>query len=233
MNNQKVTLKGVLKQGAIEGFTENDVIMPITTVMKMGGSKGLDRIEVKMKPLPEKIAIEELKKVIKEDYPYEYNKYNIYSALDKVKEIRKNVSFSTLILFISSLITIIVSGTGVINILMVSLQDRIMEIGIRRAVGASKKEILLQFLIESIMLCISGGFIGTGIAFIITEKIIKLTNDFGLYNIKLSAGLNWFEIFLFATGFSFLIGIIFGVYPARQASEINVIECLRHGDGNG
>ena len=116
-------------------------------------------------------------------------------------------------------VSLIVGGIGIMNIMLVSVTERTREIGIRMAVGARQKDILMQFLIEAVVLAIIGGGIGIGIGAIGSWLI----SYFAGWEIYISAS----AIFL-AFGFSAITGIFFGFYPARKASQLAPVECLRY-----
>ncbi|MFC1477340.1 ABC transporter permease, partial [candidate division KSB1 bacterium] len=116
-------------------------------------------------------------------------------------------------------ISLLVGGIGIMNIMLASVMERTREIGIRRAVGATRKDILGQFVIEAVVLSFSGGILGI-IVGIVLSRIIAFY-----------AG--WTTVIaLFAIALSFVvsvsIGLIFGIYPAKQASELDPIESLRY-----
>lgn len=115
-------------------------------------------------------------------------------------------------------ISLLVGGIGIMNIMLVSVSERVREIGIRMAIGAKPSHILIQFLSESIMMCVIGGMIGVGVAALIAWGI----NQTGEVTMTLAPG----NIFI-AVFFSTLVGIFFGFYPARRASQMLPIECLR------
>src|SRR3990172_2830966 len=116
-------------------------------------------------------------------------------------------------------VSLIVGGIGIMNIMLVSVTERTREIGIRMAVGARQKDILMQFLIEAVVLAIIGGGIGIGIGAIGSWLI----SYFAGWEIYISAS----AIFL-AFGFSAITGMFFGFYPARKASQLAPVECLRY-----
>jgi putative ABC transport system permease protein len=122
-------------------------------------------------------------------------------------------------------IALVVGGIGVMNIMLVSVMERTREIGIRKAIGASRTDILVQFLTESVAITMIGGAIGT----ILGVAAAGLGSSF--LDVKFAgqaAGINWFPILAVAVGFSVAIGIFFGTYPAVRASRLEPIDCLRH-----
>ena len=131
----------------------------------------------------------------------------------------------TIFLSLIAGISLIVGGIGVANVMLVSVAERMREIGIRRAVGAQKKDIFLQFLIESIVLTLIGGFIGISIGFLFSLLggwgISKLLHIEWTFTFPISAILIAFII-------SFLVGLIFGLYPAKKAANLSPIEALRY-----
>ncbi|HEX5743843.1 MAG TPA: ABC transporter permease [Candidatus Saccharimonadales bacterium] len=115
-------------------------------------------------------------------------------------------------------ISLLVSGIGIMNVMLVSVSERKHEIGIRKAVGATNRQILSQFMIESTVLSLWGGIIGIGLAFFI-ELMLRLFTD-------LKPSISW-EVVVLATGVSLLVGIIFGTVPAVKAARKDPIEALR------
>ena len=116
-------------------------------------------------------------------------------------------------------ISLVVGGIGIMNIMLVTVKERTREIGVRKAVGASNKEILRQFLVEAVILTLLGGIIGMLLGYV---GAVALGNAFGI-TISLTS-----DMILFAVGISSAIGIIFGVYPARQAAKLDPVEALRY-----
>ena len=122
-------------------------------------------------------------------------------------------------------IALVVGGIGVMNIMLVTVIERTREIGIRKAIGASRRDILWQFLAEAIAITLVGGMIGT----LIGVSAALATNSFliGKFAGQI-ASINWFSILFASVSFSVLIGIFFGTYPAARAAGLSPIECLRH-----
>ena len=134
----------------------------------------------------------------------------------------QSTQIMTILLGSIASISLLVGGIGIMNIMLVSVTERIREIGIRMAVGAREKDILLQFLTEAVVLSVLGGI--AGIAFGIgSSKLMKYVPIFSQWETVVS----WGAIAL-AFLFSASVGIFFGFYPARKASRLDPIEALRY-----
>lgn len=125
----------------------------------------------------------------------------------------------TLFLVAVASVSLLVGGIGIMNIMLVSVTERIREIGLRMAVGARRHDILTQFLIESVTLCLIGGLIGLGVGYVFANIIKNVA--------KMAVSITPFSIFL-AMGFACVVGVFFGFYPAWKASKLNIIDALRH-----
>ena len=125
----------------------------------------------------------------------------------------------TLLLGGIACVSLLVGGIGVMNIMLVSVTERTKEIGIRKALGAKNSNIQSQFLIESLMLSIVGGIIGI-IFGVGVSQIMSALSTF-------TASVSVWSI-LMSFGFSCMVGIFFGYYPAKKASQLDPIECLRY-----
>jgi putative ABC transport system permease protein len=128
-------------------------------------------------------------------------------------------SILTILLASIASISLLVGGIGIMNMMLTTVTERTREIGLRKAIGAKKKDIRMQFLVESVMLTFVGGFIGIFLG-IILAYIVSLT---GL----VQAQVPLYSIFL-SFGVSAAIGIIFGYYPAARASNLSPIQALRY-----
>nr|WP_310737683.1 FtsX-like permease family protein [Mitsuaria sp. WAJ17] len=115
-------------------------------------------------------------------------------------------------------ISLLVGGIGIMNMMLASVSERVREIGIRMAIGAKLRDVLWQFLGESVVLCLIGGLIGLGLAALGALGINALD--------KVVVSLSTQHVIV-AVGFASLVGLFFGYYPARRASKLLPIECLR------
>ena len=116
-------------------------------------------------------------------------------------------------------ISLLVGGIGIMNIMLVSVRERTREIGIRKSIGARSRDILSQFLVESVILSLVGGLVGVVVGVAATYAI----STFADWSVSLDPG-----TMVIAVGFSVAIGVIFGVWPARQAARLDPISALRH-----
>jgi putative ABC transport system permease protein len=117
-------------------------------------------------------------------------------------------------------ISLLVGGIGIMNIMLVSVTERTREVGIRKAVGATKRDILLQFLLEAIVLSFVGGLLGIGLGLLLANLVSNLSPDFVT---KVTV-----ETLALAAGVASTVGLVFGVYPAARAANLRPIEALRY-----
>ena len=148
-----------------------------------------------------------------------YNKYDVSSVMERMESI--NSILSTMTIFVSFVagISLFVGGIGVMNIMLVSVTERTKEIGICKSLGASNSNILFQFIIEAIILCSIGGFLGIAAGYGASYGLGKFVNITPYIPIS---------SVIIAFGISTLIGVVFGVFPARKASLLNPIDALRY-----
>lgn len=146
-----------------------------------------------------------------------YNVQNLTAILQTADQI---ATILTVVLIIVSAIALIISGIGIMNIMLVTVTERTREIGLRMAVGASRKEVLLQFLVESVLISLVGGAIGIilGLALPLTVRLL-----FSNVHVPISP-----LSILVAFAVSFTVGVAFGLLPARRASQLNPTEALRY-----
>jgi len=146
-------------------------------------------------------------------------KYNIMSQEQILSTMESIMGIFTVMLAGIAGISLLVGGIGIMNIMLVSVTERTREIGIRMAIGAKRKDILLQFLSESIILCVAGGAIGIALGWMLSSLIASIQG----WPILIS-----FWAILTALSFSTLVGLSFGIYPANKASKMDPVEALRY-----
>ena len=135
------------------------------------------------------------------------------------------LNYVTIFIMLVAGIALIVGGIGVMNIMLVSVTERTKEIGIRKALGAKTGSILFQFLMEAVIITLIGGFVGIVLGILGARGICGLASSMGMGDMQAVIDP---KVILVATGFSSLIGIFFGIYPARKAAKLSPIEALRH-----
>lgn len=204
--------------GGLKPFNANRAIMiPITTFMRSFEDPEISNILARMKPdAVASEASEDVKNYFRLVDPT--LEIEVQNAEELIQQMEKQSQMFTLLLGAIGSISLIVGGVGVMNVMLVSVSERKKEIGIRRALGALRRDIQLQFLIESLVLCLIGGLIGLVMGIGVSYFIAKHNGwDFMVSNIAIVLGV----------GVSTAIGLFFGYYPARQASMLDPIVALR------
>lgn len=202
---------------------EGTIFIPITTSQNLFGSYDYDLILLRyakdyehkreMKLLKGRIArILKFRKGENDEY--------VLKTLDEFAEQQKKLAITITVALCSvAFLCLLVGGIGIMNIMMVTVMERIREIGIRKAIGARNSEILSQFLCESVMISAAGGLAGLLLG-IISARIVAIF-------LGMPASVTWW-VLLLGVGFMLLVGIAFGFYPARKAALVQPIECLRY-----
>lgn len=195
------------------------VLMPLSTFQTYYNVDSVDGIDISIKEGEDIKGVGDKLVKLLEFIHQNKDKYITSSVQDFQATAGKVLGVISSILLLIAVITLVVGGIGIINILLVSVTERIREIGIRKALGARKKDIVLQFLTESIMMTGISGLIGILLGVIcgaIISKIIKIPPVVD------------FKTIIFTFLGSVVLGIIFGVYPAKKAADLNPIESLRY-----
>ena len=220
IEGQIFTIIGILevKSTSTAGSTDDRVMIPYTTATRLIKNSSVRSFsfqayntEVSDKTLA--VLNTYLKKELKSE-----DAYRVFNQADLLETVSEMTGVMTAMLGGIAGISLLVGGIGIMNIMLVSVTERTREIGIRKAIGARRKSILIQFLIESIVVSCMGGIIGV---------IVGMLGTWGIGNlIKISATPS-FGTILLAGGFSIAVGVFFGLYPANKASKLNPIEALR------
>ena len=218
---------GVLKsKGQSTWGTDQDdkVIMPLKTVhRRLMGSLDIERMAVKVADSKKiSIAQEKITKLIRQSRRLPDNMENDFRVLDMrqvIQTLTGTTRVLTMLLGAVAAVSLLVGGIGIMNIMLVSVTERTKEIGIRLAIGALEKHVLMQFLIEAVVLSSIGGVLGLVLATGLSMLGASLMGVPYIFDLKIN---------LLAFLFSASIGILFGFVPARRAARLNPIDALRH-----
>jgi putative ABC transport system permease protein len=220
IDGDKYTVIGVLTSAgnSMGNNVDSTLIIPFTTAKYLNGDTTINSLYVKVENedlIDSTISTLEnyLEKTLSISSDY-FSVSSQSSMLDTMTDISDTLS---LLLGGIASISLIVGGIGVMNVMLVSVTERTKEIGIRKALGAKRKDILIQFLIESLILCMLGGIIGV----LLGTGIGSLLKIFG-FNFSASGGIITISFLSSA-----IIGIAFGIFPAYKASKLNPIDALR------
>lgn len=217
---------GVLKKKPdIFGQTQdNYVVIPITTFQSIYG-KRTSSVEITVMSLTKENYLRTIEsaigymRTIRKVLPGHENDFEIFSNESIIEQISSMTAGIKIGAMIVSIIALIAAGVGIMNIMLVSVTERTREIGIRKAVGAKKSIILLQFLIEAIVLSLIGGFIGILLG-------VGIGNFAGSYLHAVTV-IPYLWVFI-GLSMCVLVGVIFGTYPAYKAANLDPIEALRY-----
>jgi len=217
---------GVFAEKGASGFRNVDeqIWVPFYTARyRVVGTEQLDSISAQMAPgATVERAIVEIERVLRREHQILPGKDNDFTVGDprqflNVREAAANI-FAILLAGIAS-ISLVVGGIGIMNIMLVTVTERTREIGIRKALGASRLNIMLQFVIEAVVLCMLGGAGGIAAGAGVTALIAR----FAGWNMVVSP-----TAIALAFGFSAAVGLFFGIWPARTAARLDPIEALRY-----
>jgi len=201
-------------------ITNETVLMPITVIKDFTPVERIDPMYVQARLASDVQPLTAAIKQVLESRHRVGARYDVEN-LSGILEAAKNIALIlTLVLILVSAIALIISGIGIMNIMLVTVTERTREIGLRMAVGASRQAVLEQFLTEAIVISLSGGFIGILIGISIPLSVGFITDD-----IKVPISIP--SIFI-AFGVSLVVGVVFGMLPANRASQLNPTEALRY-----
>ena len=221
------TVIGVLKskgQSSPFGDPDDQVLIPITTGrFRVFGTDRLRSISV-LAQSEEKIpeAMADVQKVLRRQHRLTSAKpddFQIRSQADFLNTLGETTAVFTYLLSGIAAVSLLVGGIGIMNIMLVSVTERTREIGIRKALGATSANILLQFLIEAVVLCLLGGLVGAAVG----SGGAMAMSKFAQWNTQISP-----SSIVMAFVFSAVVGVLFGVWPARRAASLDPIVALRY-----
>lgn len=222
-----MTIIGVLKSKGYNNWgmdQDNVIIAPYTTVMKRIAAQTWFS-SILCSALTEELsdaAIEELTQMLRDNHKLKgeaVDDFTIRSQAEMMETMSSTMDTVTIILVVAAAFSLLVAGIGIMNIMLVSVTERTKEIGLRMAVGATGPVISLQFLIESVLISLTGGLLGVIVGFIASEWVVPM---FGMPS----------SIPAWSVYVSFLvcvcIGVLFGYIPAQKAANMDPIEAIRH-----
>jgi putative ABC transport system permease protein len=218
---------GVLStKGASGGFQNPDeqIIIPLQTAQyRVFGSKRLRSMSIQVEDgIPIEQGMVDLERVLRREHhirPGGENDFTIRNQQDILQTQQQATQVFTTLLASIAAVSLVVGGIGIMNIMLVSVTERTREIGVRKALGATRGNILLQFMIEALTLCILGGAVGVLLGIGTTIVLARVMQ----WNTLISP-----SAVIVAFGFSALVGLFFGIWPARRAARLDPIVALRY-----
>ena len=219
-----VGVLGSKGQGAFGNDQDDLVWMPINTFQRrVVGHTRVNTLQVSMMdgvdPETVKVALREILRERRKLAEGDEDNFNILDTRQLGETLSGTTRIMTLLLSAVAAVSLLVGGIGIMNIMLVSVTERTREIGLRLAIGAREREVLLQFLIEAVVLAALGGVVGMVLALGASVGLSALMNVPFVFNL----GVN-----VLAFVFSAAIGVLFGFVPARRAARLNPIDALRH-----
>ncbi len=234
INNIPFRVIGVMEKKGGGGFGsfDDEVFVPVTTAQQrlfpyLRSPRGEPTLSLILAKVDSEQnidqAVSDIETLLRERHNIEYLNDDDFSVINQadILDIFGNIT-GVLTTFLGGIaaISLLVGGIGIMNIMLVSVTERTREIGLRKAVGAKRRDILLQFLVEAMVLSLIGGLIGMILGFVGAQALASFSKD-------LTAVISWDSIIL-ATGFSALVGLFFGIYPALRAAQLHPIDALRY-----
>jgi len=236
IGGRQFEVMGVLEsRGTGFGFEDMRVYIPLSTLYStvatsQAGSRGnsVDMISVQVESSDKlESAQEEITAILQDTHNIreeEGNDFRVLSVASVAAQVTQVLGILQLVLTGIAGISLLVGGIGIMNIMLVSVTERIREIGLRKAVGAKRRDVLVQFLIEAATLGLCGGALGVALGWIIVIIISAVATNLGL---SIDAVIPGYAIAL-AAGVSIFVGLASGSYPAFRAAQLDPIESLRH-----
>ena len=226
INRVSFQVLGILPTLGANAFHDQDdvVVIPLATAMRrLLGKDYFDQIDVEISDLKEMPAAqEEINQLIIRRHrltPDRFDSFNIRNFADIQAALSSTTKTFGVLLGAVATISLVVGGIGIMNIMLVSVKERTREIGLRKALGATPRDILMQFLVEAVLITFLGGFVGILLAGTISWLITVIAQ----WKMIMTVG-----SLLLAFFFSAAVGVIFGLWPAKQAAALDPIQALRY-----
>lgn len=227
LNKVNFQVIGVLPPKGATGYRDQDdvVVIPVSTAMhRLLGKDYIDYIDIEAaSPADLDPVMEATLKLMNARHKVpavqQQDAFQIRNLADIQSAFSQSSRTMSMLLAVIAAISLLVGGIGIMNIMLVSVTERTREVGLRKAVGARRRDILMQFLVEAVVVSVTGGLAGIALGWGITLVLAQLAG----WSTAVSAG-SVLLAFLFSAG----IGIAFGIYPARKAALLNPIQALRY-----
>ena len=217
------TIVGVFKESVTDfgqsEIADETILIPFSVARVFSNTENVKQIYFSMRSMDEVAdAAREIPRIVSAHH----RPNSVYKAQD-LREVldlaRKVANIITAVLVLVAAVTLAVGGVGIMNIMLATVRSRIREIGIRKALGATRREIKLQFLAEAVIISLSGGIVGTLLGLMLPLSVRFLTD----YNLPIS----YWSIFI-ALASAMFVGIVFGTVPATRAAQLDPVESLKY-----
>ena len=227
LNGYTLTVVGVLEAvgSSASGSNDNQILIPFTLAQRLSNQTSISSFYVSAASSAQveqaQAAVESYLEKAFENYNTRSfgTQYSVFNQTEMLSTLSETTNTLTLMLGGIAAISLLVGGIGIMNIMLVSVSERTREIGIRKAIGAARGNILMQFLIESLVVSLMGGVLGLAISVAAVKALAPVLQ----MTLTIPVNVAWMAI-----GFSVFIGVVFGMYPANKASKLRPIQALHY-----
>ena len=227
LNGYTITVVGVLAEvgSSASGSNDNQILIPFTLAQRLSNQTSISSFYVSAASSAQveqaQAAVESYLEKVFENYNTRSfgTQYSVFNQTEMLSTLNETTNTLTLMLGGIAAISLLVGGIGIMNIMLVSVSERTREIGIRKAIGAARGNILMQFLIESLVVSLMGGLLGLAISVVAVKALAPVLQ----MTLTIPVNVAWMAI-----AFSVFIGVVFGMYPANKASKLRPIEALHY-----
>ena len=227
LNGYTITVVGVLEAvgSSASGSNDNQILIPFTLAQRLSNQTSISSFYVSAASSSQveqaQAAVESYLEKAFENYNTRSfgTQYSVFNQTEMLSTLSETTNTLTLMLGGIAAISLLVGGIGIMNIMLVSVSERTREIGIRKAIGAARGNILTQFLIESLVVSLMGGLLGLAISVVAVKALAPVLQ----MTLTIPVNVAWMAI-----AFSVFIGVVFGMYPANKASKLRPIEALHY-----